>query len=527
MNSSNLENSGQSSSDQCLIRLQNIDVSLNGKRILSQIDWRLTAGENWAFLGGNGAGKTTLVRLIRGEIWPDPQSRGKRIYRLDGDEQTAPLGVREKIPVVSADLQDAYTRNQWNLTCEEVIYTGFHNSVWLFHKLDFTQQAIADRIMETLGVAHLRKNSYLELSNGEARKVLIARALVSHPPILILDEFGNGLDVDSRRSLFEFVERVAQNGTQIIAITHRFEELIPSITRALLLDGGKIVEQGEKDRVFQSESFVRLYRGNGHSSPHGKNNPIVLASGTTQNLPSIILEIHDADVCRDGQTILHGVDWRMRDDENWAVLGKNGSGKTTFLSLIYGSLHPALGGSIRRFDSPDGESSVWEVRKRMGYLTALLQADYEYNLTGEEVVQSGYYSSIGLWDAVPDEVKRAARRWIDFFQIRDLAEQLIHTMSYGELRKILLARAMINDPDILLLDEPCNGLDCASKAAFLDLLESLSTTHTRLIFVTHHVEDLIASITHALILESGRIRSQGLKADVLPRSPFSSSTERR
>lgn len=504
-----------------LIHLQNVDVVLNGKQILSQINWRLNAGENWAFIGGNGAGKTTLVRLIRGELWPAPNHGGKRIYCLNGEEQTAPLGVREKIPVVSADLQDDYTRYRWNLTCEEVIHTGFFNSVWLFHKPTPTQRETTDRLMESLSVAHLRDRSFLELSRGEARKILIARALVIQPPILILDEFGNGLDILTRHSLFDFMEQIVQNGTQIISITHRLDEWIPSVSHALLMDRGRIAKQGEKEEVLHSDAMKRLYPKKGDIAPFAGNR----SSTPCRKIHKIdgqrvLLTIHNADVFRKNQLVLHQIKWRMMDDENWAILGKNSSGKSSFLSLIYGALPPALGGTIHHFDLPDAETSVWEIRKRMGFLSAHLQADYEYNLTGEEVVQTGFFSSVGLWDIVSEERKQAASRWIEFFHLQGLAEQPIHTMSYGELRKILLARALVNDPEILLLDEPCDGLDRASKTEFLRLLESLTQTPTRLIFVTHHPEELISSITHALILDEGRITAQGMINDILSQLPF-------
>ncbi|MGC9330205.1 MAG: ABC transporter ATP-binding protein, partial [Candidatus Hinthialibacter sp.] len=225
--------------------------------------------------------------------------------------------------------------------------------------------------------------------------------------------------------------------------------------------------------------------------------------------------IENSDVYRRSRKVLHGLCWNMKANENWAVLGGNGAGKSTFLSLLYGEEHPARGGKIERFGSPDSKTSVWDLRQKMGFLSAHLQADYEYNLTGEEAVLSGFYSSIGLWKKGTEEMKNAVRRWMEFLGIERLAQQNIHTMSYGQFRKILLARAMVQSPEILLLDEPCNGLDRSSKIEFLGLLESLAQTQTRIVFVTHHPEELIPSITHVMVLDQGKIMAQGEKEQIL------------
>ncbi len=505
MNDSNKD----SHSHHCLIQLQDVRVSLGGKPVLTDITWQLYPGQNWAFLGGNGAGKTTLVRLIRGEVWPDPTQGGRRLYRLDGEERTTPLGVRESVPIVSAELQDSYTRHQWNLTAGEIVLTGYTNSVWLFQKCTLSQIEHARQIVDNLGVASLWDRSFLELSRGEGRKILIARALVSRPRLLVVDEFCNGLDIPSRRNLFEFMENLAQSGVQLISITHRLDELIPSISHVLLLDRGRIVRQGERSCVLTPE-WIETTRSSSHPTPRPPAFRGVEEKKVTQaGPPAELLCLENVDVYRGERKVLHQIGWRMMADENWAVLGGNGSGKSTFLSLLYGGLHPALGGHIRRFGIPDGETDVWEIRRRIGFLSAHLQADYEYNLTGEETVLSGFFASVGLWQETTEAMKAAARRWIEYFGIEDLAEREVHSLSYGQFRKILLARALVQSPDILLLDEPCNGLDGVAKAEFLGLLESLAGTSTRLVFVTHHPEEWIPSLRRVLVLEEGRIAFQG------------------
>jgi molybdate transport system ATP-binding protein len=498
--------------------MRHVDVSFQGQRILGDISWQLREGEHWAFLGGNGAGKTTLLKLIRGELWPDAESRGRRIYRFNGSGQESPVGLKERIAFVSPERQDAYARNGWDLTGEEVIHTGFFDTVWLQQKPGDGQRAYAEHLISLLKLGVLRNKSILEMSEGEGRKILIARALASRPRVLLLDEFCSGLDIPSRRKLLHLLERIAQGGTQIVFATHRVEELLPSISHVLLLKSGKVMRSGERESVLAPETVTALRhsvrrrkRIPGESSPHGERTP---DKGVAH-----LVNIRNADVYLDGKKILEEIRWKMLKNENWAILGKNGAGKSTLLKLILGDIHPALGGTISRFGT--GEGDIMDVKKRIGYLSSELQGNYDLPLTGEEIVHSGFFSSIGLYHDVTDRQKEIAKKWIRFFGAEALCSKEILTMSYGELRKMLTARAMVNHPDILMLDEPCSGLDMAAREDLLNALEKLSRTGTRIILVTHHPEDLIPSITHLLVMEDGRILVKGRKERVLRKKSLS------
>ncbi len=503
---------GKGKDRESLIDLRHVDVSLQGRRILTDISWQLREGEHWAFLGGNGAGKTTLLKLIRGDLWPDPRNGGRRIYRLDGEGREGPFGLREHIAFVSPERQDAYARNGWDLTGEEVIFSGFSDTVWVHQEPGEAQRARAERIIRLLNLGNLREKSILEMSEGEGRKIFIARALVSRPRVLMLDEFLSGLDIPSRKKLLHLIERTAQNGTQIIFTTHRVEELIPSISHVLLLKDGRIVRGGTKESVFvpsgvsgtAGPSVRRPLRIPGRkSSP-----PRERAAGS-----ACLVNIRNADVYLGEKKILDKICWRLHRNENWAVLGKNGAGKSTLLKLITADINPALGGGISRFGKRQGDIS--EIRKRIGYLSSELQGNYDSNLTGEEIVHSGFFSSIGLYREVTDRQREAAKEWIAFFGVEALCRKELFSMSYGELRRMLVARAMVNRPDVLVLDEPCSGLDPGSKKNFLAALEKLSGTGTAIVMVTHHPEDLIPSITHLMVMEKGRILDRGKKEERL------------
>src|SRR5260221_903791 len=246
-----------------LIKLEQVDVALNGQTILRGLHWQLRPGQHWAILGGDGSGKSTLLKLIRGDLWPRP-GRGERIYSFDGGEQTSAVGIKEKIGLVSPELHERYLRQAWVLTGWQVIQTGFFNTDYLYQKPTPRQMAIAASISRLLGVEGLLARNVQQLSTGELRKILIARALAGEPRILIFDEVCDGLDAPSRAHLLQTIERVARAGTQIIYTTHRAEEVIPAITHELVLKQGRIVSCGEKNGQAAARS---------HKSERGRPRP--------------------------------------------------------------------------------------------------------------------------------------------------------------------------------------------------------------------------------------------------------------
>ncbi|MCE5312228.1 MAG: ATP-binding cassette domain-containing protein [Nitrospiraceae bacterium] len=484
-----------------IIEIRNVDIVLENKKILSDVSWRLQQNENWAVLGSNGSGKTTFLKLIRGDIWP---TAGSRIYALEGEPQESPIGIKNHIALVSPEIQDAYTKNSWDLTVEEVIHTGFADTVWLFDKPTRQQLNIADDIIEQLGIDSLRQKQMLRISSGEAKKVLIARALVSNPEVIMLDEVCNDLDAGSRETLISMIDKIARSGTQIIYSTHRTDEMPSSITHALLLSKGSIAIQGDINSV---ASHNPVYQDKADAS----GNAVIRTKKCNaihhkQQLAPLV-EIVNADIYIEDKQILHNINWRIDRGEHWLVTGRNGAGKSTLFKLILAELHPASGGRISRFDLRD-DTSVWDVRKRIGYVSSALQGGYDWDITAEEVVLSGFFASIGLYDEASEEQKEAALKWMNILRIDNLRNRRIFTLSYGESRKVLLARAMVNGPDMLLLDEPCNGLDIPSRADFLGLVEKLAQQATTIVMATHHKNEIIPSITHELAMGNGRILSK-------------------
>ena len=438
-------------------------------------------------LGVNGSGKSTFLKLVRGEVWPEP-GRGSRIYRLGGEQRTA-VGIKEQMPLVSPEAQDRYLQIEWTHRVLEVIYSGFAGTDYLFRKPVAAQRARASQLIRLLGVERLLSRNVQELSTGELRRVLIARALASRPKVLLLDEVCDGLDAPARRTLLRALENVARSGTQLLFTTHRDEELIPSITHVLRLQEGRMSFQGPTRPVRKT---VRTRAKHMTPQPKGGN--------------GVLIRLEGANVYLNRTRVLSSITWQMRDGENWAVLGGNGAGKSTFLRLVCGDIHPAAGSRVQRFEFTP-RNSLWELRKRIGFVSPALQAAYREDLNAREVVASGFFASVGLLDRVTRSQWRRVDELLAAFGMSRLA--CAGSMSYGQFRKVLLLRALVHHPVLVVCDEPFDGLDVAAKRSFAEALDHVASNGTRLLTVTHHFDDLPAATTHGLVLENGRIVCQG------------------
>ncbi|HTY24078.1 MAG TPA: ATP-binding cassette domain-containing protein [Desulfomonilaceae bacterium] len=535
-----------------LVELIDVSVRIGKAVILSQLNWKLRSNENWAVLGGNGAGKTTFLSLVRGDIWPAPEG-GRRWYQLNGTRHEGPVGFREYTGTVSSELLDRYRTGGWNLTGTEVICTGFRGTLLLYEKPDKVKLDRAREMLALLGLDQLADRRLPTMSLGEAKKILIARAMVQKPRLLFLDEISAGLDRASKATVLGFIQRIAEQGTQIMCSAHDSEDIPIAVTHALTLRSGRIIKQGRISEVSftsrKSKSKAKctfdgaleqslqvgrtdtnLTAKDGHTAPtiDRKNPPIPpfikgglggisKAISLFPPVPTLnairyglLIQIENADVYRDGKKILQQITWNMKPGQNWVVLGRNGSGKTTLLKLIVGDLRPLWGGTIKRF-APDNPSTIWEIRQQISLVTPDQQAGHISQQTGLDMVVSGFYWSVGLHQEPTQEQIAGARSWLQVLGGESLENREVHTLSYGQVRMLLITRAIVTAPKILLLDEPLSGLDSHAKHGVLAIIEKLIETGTSVIYVTHDDKELFTFFTHVAVLENGRMIFQGAK----------------
>ncbi|MEI7024320.1 ABC transporter ATP-binding protein [Paenibacillus sp. y28] len=216
---------------------------------------------------------------------------------------------------------------------------------------------------------------------------------------------------------------------------------------------------------------------------------------------------------RDGRSILENVNLHMEKGQNWVILGKNGSGKTTILELLNGYLFPSTG-SVEVLGNVYGQCDIREARKRIGYISQSMLEKLNLSDPVWEVVATGEYAFLRFYQDIPQEVQDKAIGMLDKLGVGHVAKQPLGTISQGERKKVMLARSLMTAPDILILDEACSGLDLFEREKFLQgLTEMAGDIH--IIYVTHHIEEMIPLFTHVAVIDEGAVLAAGPKREVL------------
>jgi molybdate transport system ATP-binding protein len=481
------------------VALRSLSVRRGDKWVLRDITWQLRPGERWALLGHNGAGKTQLLKLVSGEVWPTPmpakaapREKAARIFR-SGRQVIDLLEAKQRIAYVGGERQDKYARYGWDLPVRDVVATGLHRTDLLLAPISRAEARRVSTMLRACGLRGIATRPFLSLSYGEKRLVLLARALVQEPDWLLLDELYNGLDANYRRRIDAVLSTARRRGQSWIATAHRAMD-VPRGTRSLIeLSDGRIrvvkrLERADHERLQASAGEYR------RAAPHHRplKNP-------SSRLAPVLLRLSQVDLYVEYRAVLRDLNWQLRRGEHWSVFGANGAGKSSFLKLLYGDLSPALGGQIERPGLPRG-TPIMEWKRRVGYVSPELHSTFSVDVDILELVASGRHASIGLTDALTPADIRSARRWLKFFKLLSVAKRRPRELSYGQLRRALIARAMAADAQILLLDEPLTGLDPKQRALMKRLLERLMRRRLTVVAAVHHPEDLPRGMTHGLHL---------------------------
>jgi len=475
------------------VRLEHVSLKRARRRVLEDITWRVRPAERWVLFGPNGSGKTQLLKLAAGIVWPTPAPGTRRRYLWRGELSDSPYQVKDEIAYLGAERQDKYERYGWNMSAERIVGTGiFHTDI----PLDTLTAAERRRVrawLKRLGVAPLARRPFLSLSYGERRVILLARALISRPGLLLLDEVMNGLDPANRSRVGRWLARQRRRLPWVFA-THRVEEVPPSASHALLLAGGRIVYAGP----LRDAPLVRAAAG-------GASHARIRAGRTAGRM---LVRLTDASVYLGERRVLGKLSLTVRAGELWLVHGRNGSGKTTLLRTLYGDHGVAAGGRIERAGIGAGVP-LERFKRRVGLVAPHLQAGYPGDLGVSEVVQSGRHASVGL-NARPSRAdSNAARRALAKFGLSELAARPLRELSYGESRRVLFARAFVNAPELLLLDEPFAGLDAATRRALMTRVLEAHARGVTVVVSAQAVGEWRALITHEIELSGGRARRCG------------------
>lgn len=461
---------------------------LSDTRTLTIADLTLRAGESWAFVGTNGSGKSALARALAGEL-----NLLKGEYQSDFTHLTR-LSFEQLQKLVS----DEWQRNNTDLLSPGEEDTGRTTAEIIQDEVK--DPARCERLAEQFGITPLLNRRFKYLSTGETRKTLLCQALMSQPELLILDEPFDGLDVQSRAQLASLLASLNQQGYTLVLVLNRFDEIPEFIQHAGVLADCNLTETGEKTALLKQALIAQL----AHSEQlDGITLPEPDAPSARHALdphqPRIVLR--DGVVSYDDRPILNRLSWTVNPGEHWQIVGPNGAGKSTLLSLITGDHPQGYSNDLTLFGRRRGSGeTIWDIKKHIGYVSSSLHLDYRVSTTVRNVILSGYFDSIGIYQAVSDKQHKLAQQWLDILGMDNrVADAPFHSLSWGQQRLALIVRALVKHPTLLILDEPLQGLDPLNRQLirrFVDVL--ISEGETQLLFVSHHAEDAPSCITHRL-----------------------------
>ena len=534
-----------------LVHLDAVGVRFGTTWIFSGFSLAVASGEHMALLGANGSGKSTLLRLMRGDLRPPQDDTGRVVWGFSGRQDASPLVARQHARLVSPLQQQTYVRQGWRITGEELVLSGLDNGVMLYGEVDVPVRERARLLAAEAGAEGLLPLQIPAMSQGQLRLLLVIRALVSRPALLLLDEPFEGLDTKARAQVMRLMHLAVaeESGATLVLTAHRKADIPSFVRRVVRLASGTIVADsasgttvsggtvtgecaaggaggsaagntgvcaagnaGEKGAAFSSLS-PRLERLDAPALSPGVAGalPLPLArAGDTWPVARAgvpVLQLTDVDVFIERTQVLFGINWQVKAGEHWVLSGDNGSGKSTLLRLLYGEEFAAWGGSVLWFGTE--RPALETLYRRVGFVSDRLHDTYDGDISGEDVVISGLLGTVGLYHEPAPAERAYARELMAFLHLTDFAQTSFHAMSSGIGRRFLLARALAASPRVLLLDEPCSGLDPASRALFLDALDALARNGVQLLYVSHHQGDIPAACRHELHLEAGRVVYQG------------------
>lgn len=448
-----------------MIKFENASIRRNGEIVLQNINWEIAPKENWLIVGATGSGKSTLLEsILRKHI----VAEGSITHMVYQDQ------FRKYIAQVPND----YSFNQFltqNAQYYQQRYNAFDNEVVATTKeilLEIADEKTVEEIAKTLNISHLLDRHIIKLSTGETRRTLIAVAMLKNPEVLLLDNPFGGLDVASRKLLHDALKNIIKQGKQIIMTVNQANEEFNYFDRVFEL-------KHKKHSHLSQSNFVRL------DIPVSK--PISLS-----NKFKIAIRFKNVNIQYGENIILENVNWTVKRGEKWALLGPNGSGKSTLLSLMYADNPQAYAHNITLFDKRRGTGeTIWDIKKRMGFMSSEFHLHYKEHLPCFEVIATGFFDTVGLHKILKEEQLEKIDYFLELFDIQHIKHKFFKQVSFGEQRLVLLARAMIKNPEFLILDEPTQNLDIAHRERIKEILNEIyQDSDTTIIYVTHTTEDI-------------------------------------
>ena len=467
------------------IRFDDLTVNFDDRFQLDHINWQIMPQQHWVITGANGAGKSALAAVLAGA----------------GDIVSGKIdGVPSRVGLVSFEAQAELIeaeRKKDDADIMDVISEGTPVHEILFK--DCPDPDLANELIEKFGLSQLLDRSFRKLSTGESRKVMLIRALASKPDLLVLDEPFDGLDSNSLAMLQEHLQTLIKT-VPMVMVLNRFDEFPEFITHIAYVDHGQLQLQVSRD---DSTAFDELYK-----LLHIKTTDLTVpAADPDTAIPALnpdepLVRLTNLTIKYDDNKIIDKLNWTIEPIQHWQLSGPNGSGKTGLLSIITGDHPQCYVNDIFVFGFKRGSGeSIWQIKQFIGYVSTALQWEYKGTTGLRNVILSGFHDSNGLYTRCTDKQKAIANEWLELLGMSDRGDEIFGKLSYGDQRLLLIARAMVKHPPLLILDEPCLGLDDMNRQMVLALIEKICAgTGISVIYVNHHPEDKIKGIDNYIAL---------------------------
>lgn len=455
------------------------------RRFREPVDFTLNADEHLAIVGLNGSGKTVLVETLLGLLYLE---QGELRYDFGEPGGKACDHIRHvtfRDAYGTAD-RGYYYQQRWNSSDREEAPLALEA---LGHAVCDPQWR--DELFAMLDMDRLLDKRIVLLSSGELRRFQIAKMLLASPRVLFVESPFIGLDAAARETLERLFRRLTERtDVRVVWVVSSPDDVPSFVTHVYVVDDRRCGPKQTREEFVRGESLSA--RRADLAGRYARQAPVLPEPLNAGPDCDEVARLRNVTIRYGGRTILDSVDWTVRRGEKWTLTGANGSGKSTLLSLLCADNPQAYAQDISLFGRRRGTGeSIWDIKRRIGYVSPEMHRSYVKDIPAVDIVASGFFDTIGLY-RTPDDAQRAVcERWMDAFGIRPLRDRSFLRLSSGEQRLLLLARAFVKDPDLLILDEPLHGLDCCNKErARAVIAEFCRRPGKTMIYVTHYEREL-------------------------------------
>lgn len=475
-----------------LLEVNNLTVQLSGKVVLNNVSFKINHGECLAIIGPSGSGKSTLINTLAGNYF----SGGNIRFQTETGETPRIAAISQQHHFKNLSNTNIFYYQQRFNSCDTEDALMVND---VLESLSGDEKMIQETL-QMLGIGYIRFTRLIQLSNGEHKRFQLAKAILQNADWLLLDSPYTGLDVAARKLLNGIIDNLMAKGIRVLLATS-YVDMPTSVTHVALLDDGEL-----KEKVSRNEFKHPVQEKNGlrflNSKPLESITPVY-----NHDEFSVAIKMVDTNIVYNGRKILDNINWKVNKGECWNVSGHNGSGKSTLLSLITGDNPQAFANEIYLFDRKKGSGeSIWDIKQKIGYVSPELHHYFDASCSSFEVVASGLFDTIGLFKKINESQKSIVKEWMLLLHLEQFENRLFKQLSNGEQRLVLLARALVKNPPLLILDEPCQGLDQQVSAWFIALINEVCIRMKKtLIYVSHYEEEIPPCVTYTLKLEQGKI----------------------